>query len=54
MTVIDEHELNYSAWIKVADGQIRLMVTFEGFDDELSAQEFLEELLGSNESKVVH
>ena len=54
MTVIDEHELNYSAWIKVADGQIRLMVTYDGFDDELSAQEFLEELLGDGGNKVIH
>jgi len=54
MTVIEDHELNYTAWIKVADGQIRLIVTFDNFDDELAAQEFLEDLLGDNENKVVH
>jgi len=54
MTVIEDHELNYTAWIKVADGQIRLIVTFDGFDDELAAQGFLEELLGDDGDKVVH
>ena len=48
-------ELSYSAWINVTDDNVRLILSFDGFDDEMSAQIFMEGLVGADDaSEAIH
>lgn len=48
-------DLIYSAWVKVTEGKVNLLVDFSGFESVESAEEFLAEFLGEdNKPKVVH
>jgi len=46
--------LRYSAWVMGVEGEVRLLVAFDGFMSPDAAQLFLGELIGDDDSRTVH
>jgi len=46
--------LRYSAWVRGAEGEVRLLVALEGFHSSDAAQLFLGELIGDDGDRTVH
>ena len=56
MDEVDSFEmpLRYSAWVMGIEGEVRLLVAFDGFTSPHAAQEFLGELVADEDDRTIH